>query len=175
MKNKTKTIKKRRVEIYLPTEQMIDVWKQKAKESKTSLSKFVIENVERNIFNMNNSDIKENRQQLAEQIRELAEENESLRSKLKERENLITYYEKEIRGHRTQTFLSAEHGGIRGYEKDLISLFKTKKQVRKDQILSLLNISISEVETVKSLQLQLKNLEEYNIIKDEGTTWRWIA
>ncbi len=48
-RDKTKTIKQRAIYIYLPSLDMTEDWKSRAKEQETSISKFVIERVEESI------------------------------------------------------------------------------------------------------------------------------
>jgi len=48
-KGKTKTIKKRAIYVYLPSETMAQNWKNKADQAGTSISKFVIDKVEDSI------------------------------------------------------------------------------------------------------------------------------
>ena len=52
-KTKTETIKERAIYVYLPTQEMADKWKELAETSNISISKFVIEHVERSLtYNM---------------------------------------------------------------------------------------------------------------------------
>ena len=54
-KTKTETIKARSIYVYLPSEEMVDDWKEKAKSSGLSISKFVQEHVEKSM-NYENED-----------------------------------------------------------------------------------------------------------------------
>jgi mRNA-degrading endonuclease RelE of RelBE toxin-antitoxin system len=49
MRGKTETIKQRALYIYLPSLDMAEEWKRLAEKDKTSISKFIIENVENSL------------------------------------------------------------------------------------------------------------------------------
>ena len=62
---------------------------------------------------------------------------------------IVDRLEEELRNHRTQPFIEEGFTGIRKYEKELIELFKEKKEIRKEDLLDFLNIKISDNKSVK--------------------------
>ncbi len=79
---KTETIKKRTVYIYLPSEEMMKEWKERAEKEGVSLSKFVIERVEDSIRKEEDNAYLA-RLELINRLREIEEENRRLREENK--------------------------------------------------------------------------------------------
>jgi len=174
-KSKTETIKERAIYVYLPSHKMVKKWKELAKNSKVSISKFVIEHVENSLSQEIGEDGFIPRAELLEEIRKLREENKELKKRNKMLDTVIDRLEDELRTYRVKPFLEDEFRGIRKYEKDLINLFKERKEVRKDELLELLGINPMNGEIVKGINKQIENLERYGLIKDIGRGWKWRA
>ena len=172
-KTKTETIWKRSMHIYLPTQEMKDHWANLADSRRQSFSKFVIEQVTNSLNHENENPSIETRIQLIQDKKELQEENKELLKRIKQLDNLCERQEKEIRTHNIQPFLQDDFNGIRKYEEDLIRLFKTCSEVRKEDIYRRLNINPMDKDATTAIQNQIDNLERYGLLKDIGGKWRW--
>ena len=172
-KSKTNTIKQRLIYVYLPSEEMVNQWKGLAGKSKISISRFVIEHVNNSVQQEQDSESYKSRLQLLDSVKKLTDENKELNKKVKMQNTLIDRLEKELREYRAKPFFKNDFLGYRKYELDLIRLFKTRLEVRKDEILDFLDVSPLDTDIVKGIMQQIENLEQYGFLKDIGGKWRW--
>ena len=171
--SKMETIKQRAIYVYLPTTHMIKKWKEKAEKQQTSISKFVIEHVENSLRQEEDQETYISRVELLQEIKKLKEENKEQRKRNKIMDTVVERLEQELKEYRSRTFIDKDYTGIRKYEKELINLFKEKKEIRKEELLDFLNINTTDSTIVKSIYTQIENLENYGLIKDLGGKWRW--
>ena len=171
--NKTNTIKQRSIYVYLPSEKMVEKWKETADKQNLSVSKFVIEHVENSLRQEKGEDGFASRVELVEEIRRLTEENKELQRKNKILDTVVDRLEEELRSYRIKSFISNDFSGIRDYEKDLINLFREKKEIRKENLIDFLNIKSSDTNSIKGISKQIENLEKYGLLKDLGGKWIW--
>lgn len=134
-KSKTETIKKRAIYVYLPSQEMVDKWKESAKQEKASISKFVIEHVENSIAKQGETLPFQTKMELVKENSKLKSENKDLTKRNKILNTAIERLEEELKRQRAQPFIKKEYTGVRSYEKDLIELFKQKKEIRKEDLL----------------------------------------
>ncbi len=170
---KTETIWKRSMHIYLPTQEMKDQWTSIADSRNQSFSKFVIEQVTNSLNHEKENPSYETRLNLIKEKEKLENENRQLMKQLKDKEKLADYWEKETRSQNTKPFLEQDFEGDRGFEKDLINLFKKENDVRKEKIYKKLHVDVMDAIIVSAIQKQIQTLESYGIIKDTGAFWRW--
>ena len=151
---------------------MVEKWKKSAKKKGASISKFVIEHVENSLRQEEGEENYTTRLDLVRELKKLKDENHELRKNNKMINTIVDRLEEELRNHRTQPFIEKDYTGIRKYEKELIELFKEKKEIRKEDLLDFLNIKISDNKSIKGIYAQIENLESYGILKDLGGKWR---
>ena len=171
--NKTDTIKKRALYVYLPSEEMVADWKEKAKQSKISISKYVIEHVTNSLQSEQEQPSVETRVNIIKQNKALQNENKELLKKIKMFENLCERLEKDLQKQTIQPFQQQEFTGLRTFEKDLIRVFKTFSEIRKEDIYQKLNVNPMDKDTTTAIQNQIEILERYGLLKDLGGSWRW--
>jgi len=171
--SKTDTIVQRTINVYLPTFEMKEKWKELAEASKQSISKFVIEHVINSLNHEQENPSLETRIQLIRNKKQLQNENRELIKQIKDKEKLAEIYEKEARSHSIKPFLEQDFSGIRKFEKNLIELFKKELEVRKEEIYKKLHIDIMETDAMTAIQKQIEILERYGLLKDIGSVWRW--
>ncbi|MFC1505713.1 hypothetical protein ACFLQ6_01440 [Thermoproteota archaeon] len=171
--NKTKSIKQRSIYVYLPSFEMVDEWKTKAKKGKISISQFVIEHVTNSLRQQEGEEEYQPRADLLQQLREkdeniekLTRENEILKLALERVEN-------ELRRYRAEPFLDERFKGIRGYDKRLVELLKKGNTIDSDHLLRLLKINPHNTPLVKAISKQLENLEAYGVVNKTRRGWRW--
>jgi len=171
---KTETIKKRAVYVYLPAEEMAERWKQRAKRSHSSISKFVVERVEDSLRKEGDEDHPK-RAELIGQLKELKAENEKLG---RDNEILRRAYERldsEVKRYRAKPFLEEGFRGVRKYDRKLVELLRRGGVVSSDEILEKLGIDHSETDLVKAVSRQLENLETYGLVKSTARGWQWTG
>ncbi len=170
-KYKTATIKKRTINVYLPSQEFVDKWKEFAKKSGVSLSKFIFECVEEVI---NRETDFRPRKDLLEELKKLREENMELKKRMKMLDALVEKQEKEIMELMNKQFLE-EREGFRRYQKELVELLKNRGMVTHDEIITYLNLDLKNQELMKAINRQLENLYEYGLIEPVKGGWRWIG
>jgi hypothetical protein len=171
---KTETIKKRAVYVYLPTEETAERWKQRAKRSRSSISKFVVERVEDSLRKEGDKD-NPKRVELIKQLKEIKSENEKL---ARDNEILRKAYERldsEVKRYRAKPFLDERFRGVRKYDRKLVELLRQGKVLSSDEVLEKLGIDHSETGLVKAVSRQLENLEAYGLVKATARGWQWTS
>ena len=169
-KYKTATIKERTVYVYLPSQEFAYKWREIAKKTGMSLSKFIFECVENTIAQEKDFRPKK---ELLQELKELREENMELKKKIKMLDALVEKQEKEIMKLMSQQFL--DEGKIfREYEKGLVELLKNRKRVSYDDIITYLNLDLKNQELMKAINRQLESLHRYGLIEPIKGGWRWI-
>jgi len=167
---KTKTIKERLIYVYLPSEDMVEHWKKKAHEAKTSLSKFVMEQVEGGI---QREDDFIPRLELLKKIKELEEKNESLRRDNEKLGIVVDKLQEDLQVYRLRPLMDDKGEGIRKHERDLVDVFQKKGFVKMDELWIELKINPRHPDVMKAISQQLENLEHYGLIKKTYEGWRW--
>jgi len=168
-KGKTKTIKKRTVYVYAPSMKTADRWKQAADDAGLSLSKFFIECVEDTIRNNENY---QPHVDLLKEVESLRNENNELKKRIKMIDALTEKQEQELKQFMSQSFLE-EKEGIRKYDRDLVDLLRTRKQVRFDDIIVHLNLDRRDADVMRAVNRQLDHLEAYGLIVPVREGYKW--
>ena len=170
---KTETIKERAIYVYLPTPQMVARWKGMAEKNGQSISKFVIDRVEDSIAD--ESEDRQNRVQLFEEIKRLTELLKGKDDKIRLQELLIEKYEQDLRSYRARLFSDDSTTGIRKFDKELVNLLREPGPHSHDEILARLRIEPSESEEIKAVQRQLDHLQSFGLAKEARGGWLWIG
>jgi len=170
---KAETIKERAIYVYLPSIEMVERWKERAKRQGTSISKFVLEHVENSLRQEEEPSYK-SRGELLNEIRKLKEELEEERKKSRRLDLLVEKLEKELRRYRAKPFLEEGFEGVRRFQKELVELLRDSGVLSNEEILSRLGIDPSEHEAVKAISKQLDILESYGLVQPTPRGWRWV-
>ena len=96
-----------------------------------------------------------------------------LKKKIKMLDALVEKQEKEIMELMSKQFLD-EQEGFRKYEKELVELLKNRKRISHDDIITYLNLDLSNQELMKAINRQLENLYRYGLIEPVKGGWRWV-
>jgi hypothetical protein len=172
-KSSMKEAKQRLIYLYLPSLEKRDELKILADKARMPLSKFIVEHVENSLKQEQDKEEFTSRLNLMNDLKKIKEENNDLHKKIKMLETLVNRLEEELRWYRLKPFLEEEFSGVRKYEVELIKLFKTRVEVRKEEILEYLGVDPLDTETVRGILKQIENLEGYGLLKDIGGKWRW--
>jgi bacterioferritin (cytochrome b1) len=172
-RGKTKTVKQRAIYVYLPSIEMVNDWKLRAKQSNLSISKFVIDRVEDSIRKEEGEKDYLNRTELIKRLRNSEEELRKLRSEHRLLQRLVENLDHELKRYRAQPFLEADFRGIRRFDKELIDLIRKGGSYMGEEILAHLNIKPSDTDLVKAINTQLNVLAEYGLVEYVGRGWKW--
>ncbi len=150
---------------------MSEKWKNIAKESGESISKFVIEHVENSL----NRDVEGFSSRST-----LLEENKHLRETLQDKDKrvehlglLVEKLEEDLRFYRSKMFTDSEFTGVRSYDRKLIEILREPGTHSNEELLSRLRIKQNETEAIKAVSQQLENLEAYGLVKSTMKGWIW--
>lgn len=170
---KTETIKERSIYVYLPSVEQKKRWDEYANKHGMSVSKFVVEQVENSLSQVEDKSYKsmgalwlENKQ-LKDQLDKVNRDKHVL-------EVALERLEAELRRYRAQPFLDENFVGLRSYQKELVEILRDRKLVSSEEILRRLRIQPSETEAVKAVSKQLANLEAYGVVKSLPKGWKWV-
>ncbi len=169
---KSETTVKRQINVYLPDMIMRERWKEAAKDKGLSISKFVIEHVEE-ALNESGHGNQVSRQQLMDEIHKLTKKTRELQMELDIKTKVYEVLDRELQSLREKTFQDADFIGSRQLNKDLIPLFKLKKQIDYDDLLPFLGIKPTEIDMVRNVNQEIKFLEEFGLIKSDLKGWTW--
>jgi hypothetical protein len=172
-KGKTKTIKKRAIYVYLPSQKMAEDWKNRADKAGTSISKFVIDKVEDSINKEASDDGYLNRLDLIKKLGDAEEELKQLRKDNRLQKKLVDNLDNELKRYRAKPFLEEGFRGTRQFDKELIDLLKEGGSYTPDDILAHLNINPRDTDLVKAVNRQLEALERYGLLQYVGRGWKW--
>ena len=170
---KTETIKERSIYVYLPSVEQKKRWDEYANKHGMSVSKFVVEQVENSLSQVEDKSYKsmgalwlENKQ-LKDQLDKVNRDKHVL-------EVALERLEAELRRYRAQPFLDENFVGLRSYPKELVEILRDRKLVSSEEILRRLRIQPTETEAVKAISKQLANLEAYGVVKSLPKGWKWV-
>jgi hypothetical protein len=169
--DKTKTIKKRTVNVYLPNLEMKNKWVKAAKIRKQSISGFIVETIEDTLVS-EEAVVAESRAELIGRAKDLHEQVATLTKELHQCRTLLEHQEKELMDLRAGPFLDSNFKGTRQYPKALINLLRDRGKVRYEDLHSLLGITPGS-DASTALQVQLSALEQYGIIEYSDRYIRW--
>ena len=171
-KGKTKTIKKRAIYVYLPSQKMAEEWKKRADKAASSISKFVIDRVEDSLRTEDGEGYL-NRLELVKKLDAQDEELKQLRTDNRLLKKLVENLDNEAKKLRAQPFLDDSFKGIRRYNQELLTILKEGGSYSGEELLTKLNIDVSETDLVKAVDKQLELLETYGLVEYVGRGWKW--
>jgi ribosomal protein L16 Arg81 hydroxylase len=172
---KTESIKQRSIYVYLPSEEMVEDWKAKAKKSSASISRFVIEHVANSLRQEEGEEAYKSRAELLQQIHEKDEQIEKITRENEIVKLALERVENELQRYRAEPFLEEDFKGIRKYDRRLIELLKQGDTIDSDHLLRLLKINPRDTPLVKAVSKQLENLEAYGLVDKTLRGWKWIS
>ena len=172
---KTESIKQRSIYVYLPSEEMAEDWKAKAKKSSASISRFVIEHVANSLRQEEGEESYKSRAELLQQIHEKDEQIEKLTRENEIVKLALERVENELQRYRAEPFLEEDFKGVRKYDRRLIELLKQGDTIDSDHLLHLLKINPRDTPLVKAVSRQLENLEAYGLVDKTLRGWKWVS
>ena len=164
-------LKARYVDVYLPSENAKIEWEEEAKNAGLPMSKFVYEAVEAFRATRNETP----KPNIINELAEIKEENQKLRSELRMKNLLIEKLEADVYKNRYATFQEVEMSeGTRRHDEDLIKILMRGKVLEGYSILKELGVDPGETEAVKLINNQLESLRRFGLVEETANGWRWI-
>ena len=172
-RGRTRTIKERAIYVYLPSQEVVKDWKNRAERAGTSISKFVFDRVEDSLKKEAGEEGYLSRLELIRRLKDQDEDLSKLRKEDRMLRMLVENLEAELKRFRAKPFVEEEFEGARVLDRELVDLLKTGRTYKDDEVLAHLNIEPSDAELVKAVGKQLEILESYGLIEFVGRGWRW--
>jgi len=172
-RGKTETIKDRAIYVYLPSLELVEDWKRRAKKVGTSISKFVVERVEDSIGREAGEESYLSRLELIERLGKSEDELKKLRNENRLLRRLVDNLDTELKRYRTGPFLEEGFQGVRMFDKELINILRNGGTYSDKDILTNLNIDPTDADLVKAVSKQLEALEDYGLVEFTVKGWRW--
>ncbi|MFH1579117.1 MAG: hypothetical protein ABIE25_03060 [Thermoplasmatota archaeon] len=177
---KTETIKQRAVTIYLPTEEMVDKWKEKAKEYSEPLSRFVVEVVD-DAIRRNPSGLtpRENMeaelQQAKTENRKLAEKIQSLETALKQRDLTVAEYRTKREDAVDFRDFKAGLTEVADMIQTVDKFFRNNESLPMNEAYDKLGIRQDDASKQRALRASMTLLIWNGLVEKGMTEWRWIG
>jgi len=114
------------------------------------------------------------RSELLKRLQELEDENSALRKENRMPKLALEKLDDELRGYRARPFLDEGFRGLRGFERRLIDLLRSRKTVKGEEVLDLLGIDPGDTDLTRAVHQQLKVLEAYGLVEVLPDGWRWV-
>lgn len=172
-----KAIKQRTIYVYLPSKEMVEDWKAKAREARTSVSKFIIHNV-REALRQKEDPTYKAPEELIKDIAELAKENDVLREELRQKRMLVRRMDEDLRACRaslSRPFLEEGYKGERDYEARLVKILMERGFLTHDEVLEELGVKPGDVEISEAIGAQIEQLERYGLVRQTPKGMRWTG
>ena len=162
---KTKTIKQRAVYIYLPTEEMLEEWKQAARRFDMSLSRFLVEVVD-DVLRKNpqgispRAEVEARLAQINVELTAFRHENEALRF-------LLQRAEEELADYRTALSTASQPSQDDDTLRRLIRLFHGRLVWKLQDFPEAMGINTGDQEGMRRLKVALDRLRELGMIEGD--------
>ncbi|HWG90720.1 MAG TPA: hypothetical protein VNZ52_07725 [Candidatus Thermoplasmatota archaeon] len=175
--DKTKTIKQRRIDVYLPTLDAKERWNREAEKRRVSVSEMVFELVETGLAAAGD-DSRARVTQLEGQVADLTNEIGKARARIQDLEALHALAEKDLEEYRAEAFL----GTKRGFQLDarVVRLLSEARgvdgkhrAVDASELRKSFRITGKDEKRAKALAEQLEYLELHRIISKTARGWVW--
>jgi hypothetical protein len=176
---KTKTTKKRKIEIYFPTEEEKEALLETAEERGMSASKYIlacIQEVETSLQRRPVSD--EDMTEAREEIRALKAENEALRRENEQLHLINSRKDLELLLYKTKETPVRDEPvkeGIYKIDKKLIKILRSRKEIEGYELAQELGIDKMSKESSKKVLKDLEELAADGLVEATAEGWRWVG
>jgi len=165
------------VKVYAEDMNQYERWKKASTESKTPISRFFREIIDSHLAgDWSSKKTMEFEKQIAE-IKNtnsmLLIENSKLQDTINRLEANLKISEDELRNLKYGSFLNNNFEGKREFNNALVKLFKEKKRLREEDIISLLHISPDDIRRNEMILNQINVLLDYGLIIRHRGGYEW--
>lgn len=137
-----------------------------------SLSKFIIEHVG-NSLNREWENGHGSRRDMQKRISELEGQLRVAEDYNRRLESLVDKLDLTKHRERAEEFMAPTDKRDRRYDEDIVEIFRRRKFISYNELYGILKIPAQELETLKGVNHQIKQLEGYGLLKKESSGWRW--
>jgi len=183
-RNLTKTIKKRTIYVYLPSEDLVGKWKERADKDHLSLSKFVIEQVNRGIQRGEQEDeFGKTKYELFKELDETKKELDKAHENIRFLEVTINRLEKEMEKYRLEQFTFPIFHGVRHNPEKVINAIRANvpNDFNLQYLLDELQITREETDMVNGVSKHIESLIRQGLVlevkRGKGVKggWKWLG
>ena len=170
---KTETIKQRALTVYLPTEEMVEKWREEAKRYGVPLSRFIVEMVDDSI--RKNPAGMTPREELEKELNDVKAEMKQVKIRLESAEKALKQADVTIADYRSRLsdpVLSPEDAELTSR---LIEMFLTEKVLNVDEVPDRFGIKLDDMEAVNRLRSSVDLLKKAGLVETGMFEWRWIG
>jgi len=169
---KMNTYQQRRIEVRVPDVEMVHRWKELAKKTKMSLSKFIVEHVE-NSLSFEDDEAKLSRGALVMENKALRDKVKNLKEDQKNRKDVIKAQKDLIANLQDENPFFSEDDMDTIAIKLFIDRIIEEKFVRSKDLFSIINMEPTDIKRIKYINFQIDNLEDCGILDRVGDGWKW--
>ena len=175
---KTKTIKKRKIEVYFSTAEEKQIVLNEAKKKGMSSSRYIQCCIQQAQTGPVQAPISK---ESAEANKERMELHTQIEALTKERDELLVLAGRNamelelLRSRKVPVHEEPITQGIHTINKELINVFKKKKEVKRFEFIESLKLDLKDKEIGRKVMKDLDLLESYGFIEKTMDGWRWVG
>ncbi|MBE0518769.1 MAG: hypothetical protein IH630_06050 [Thermoplasmata archaeon] len=170
---KTETIRQRAINVYLPTEEMIERWKSEAERFGVPLSRFIVETVDDSI-RKNPAGITP-REELEKELNDAKAEVKQLSARLEPLEEALKRADITIADYRSKLAEPVLPSADAELTSRLIELFLAEMVLNIDEVPETLGIKLTNSKDVARLQSSVELLKKAGLVESGMFEWRWTG
>ena len=170
---KTETIKQRALTVYLPTEEMVEKWREEAKRYGVPLSRFIVEMVDDSI--RKNPAGMTPREELEKELNDVKTEMKQVKNRLESAEEALKRADATIADYRSKLsdpVLSSEDAELTSR---LIEMFLAEKVLNVDEVPDRFGIKLDDENSVNRLRSSVDLLKKAGLVESGMFEWRWTG
>ena len=160
----------RRWEIYFPSEEFLEKWKERAKAAQMPLSKWIFETVE---AHMDEDTV--TAQELAMDQETLRDQNRILRRELDSAKAELERQKTEAFKLKNEVLLQPVPQGVVQLNERLVNILKSGGTWSSQAILKELDVNASDIEAIQIVTHQLQMLQDFDLVNEGSRGWKWIG
>ena len=160
----------RRWEIYFPSEEFLQKWKERAKAARMPLSKWIFEIVE---AHMDEDTI--TAQELARDQETLRDQNRSLRRELDNAKADLELQKTEVFKLKNEVLLQPVPQGVVQLNERIVNILKSGGSWSSQALLKELDVNASDIEAIQIVTHQLQMLQDFDLVSEGARGWKWAA
>ena len=170
---KKETIRERQINIYLKSLVQKEEWRKQASEDKMSLSSWIQYRVEDSL-SQNGDGPRYSRKHLIDRNEHLEKSNRALEQDLDVMTKAYQALDRELKTLRVKPFMDPVYQGYRELHRKLVATFREKKRVSYNDLVSVLGINPTDIESLKAVSHQINVLLDCGVLEQDLRYWWWV-
>ena len=160
----------RRWEIYFPSEEFLEKWKERAKAAQMPLSKWIFETVE---AHMDEDTI--TAQELARDQETLRDQNRNLRRDLDNAKAELERQKTEAFKLKNEVLLQPVPQGVVQLNERIVNILKSGGTWSSQDLLKELDVYPSDIKAIQIVTHQLQMLQDFDLVSESSRGWKWTG